>query len=107
MPKVQIFIATYNRSTLVINAINSALNQDFDSFEVIVSDNSSNDETEDLISGFKSKQLTYKRRKPSMPATDHLNSILQEVTSEYFMIFHDDDMMHKDMIKVLYTTMVN
>jgi glycosyltransferase involved in cell wall biosynthesis len=107
MSEIQIFIATHNRPKLVLNAINSVLNQDFDSFEVIVSDNSSNDETENLILRFKNKQLTYKRRKPSMPATDHLNTILKEVTSEYFMIFHDDDIMHKDMIKLLYATIVN
>lgn len=107
MPKIQIFIATYNRPILVVNAINSVLNQDFDSFEVIVSDNSSNDETENLISGLKNKRFSYIRRKPSLPATDHLNCILQEVTSEYFMIFHDDDLMHKDMIKVLYAILAN
>jgi glycosyltransferase involved in cell wall biosynthesis len=107
MSKIQVFIATHNRPKLVLNAINSVLNQDFDSFEVIVSDNSSNDETENLISIFKNKQLTYKRRKPSMSATDHLNSILKEVTSEYFMIFHDDDMMHRDMINVLYSVIAN
>jgi glycosyltransferase involved in cell wall biosynthesis len=57
MPEIQIFIATYNRPTLVVNAINSVLNQDFDSFEVIVSDNSSNDETENLISRLKNKRF--------------------------------------------------
>ena len=107
MPEIQIFIATYNRPTLVVNAINSVLNQDFDSFEVIVSDNSSNDETENLISRLKNKRFSYLRRKPSLPATDHLNCILQEVTSEYFMIFHDDDLMHRDMIKVLYAILAN
>ena len=49
MHKIQIFIATFNRPTLVIKAINSALNQDFDSFELIISDNSTDDETESLI----------------------------------------------------------
>lgn len=103
MHKIQIFIATYNRPTLVINAINSVLNQDFDSFGLIISDNSTNDETESAISELNDKSFTYRRRKPSLSATDHFNCILQEVTSEYFMIFHDDDVMHRDMIKVLYT----
>ena len=40
MIDVQIFIATYNRSNLVVKAINSVLNQTFKSIELIVSDNS-------------------------------------------------------------------
>ena len=71
MNKIQIFIATYNRPTLVINAINSVLNQDFDSFDLIISDNSTNDETENSISGLNDKHLTYKKRKPSLSAKNN------------------------------------
>jgi glycosyltransferase involved in cell wall biosynthesis len=107
MPEIQVFIATYNRPTLVINAINSALNQDFDSFEVVLSDNSTNDETENLISGIKNERLIYRKRKPSLPVIDHLNVILNEVTSEYFMIFHDDDLMYPDILRELYNKLVS
>ena len=105
MPEIQVFIATYNRPAMVFNAVNSALNQDFDSFEVILSDNSSNDETENQIYKIKNDRFVYRRRKPSIHVTDHLNVILQEVTAEYFMIFHDDDIMHRNLIKVLYKLM--
>jgi glycosyltransferase involved in cell wall biosynthesis len=66
MPSVQIFIATYNRPLLLEAAINSTLNQDFDSFEVIISDNSTNDETEKLISRFRDNRLKYIKRRPSL-----------------------------------------
>jgi len=105
MPEIQVFIATYNRPAMVFNAVNSALNQDFDSFEVILSDNSGNDETENQIHIIKNQRFVYKKRKPSLSAVDHLNLILQEVTAEYFMIFHDDDVMHRDLIKILYRLM--
>lgn len=103
MPLIQIFIATYNRPSLVLNAIHSALNQSFDSFEVIVSDNSTNDDTGILISKIEDKRLSYKRRKPTLPAIDHLNTILKDVTADYFMIFHDDDVMHKNMLELQYS----
>lgn len=101
MKQVQLFIATYNRPLLVRNAIQSALNQNFNSVEVIVSDNSTNDETEIFVSGLMNPKLIYKRRIPSLPVIDHLNTILQDVTSEYFMIFHDDDEMYPEMISEL------
>lgn len=106
MPLIQVFIATYNRPSLVLNAIHSALNQDFDSYEVIISDNSTNDETESLVLKIKDKRLSYKKRKPSLPAIDHLNAILNDVTADYFMIFHDDDVMHTEMIKTLYNKLI-
>ena len=107
MALIQVFIATYNRPTLVLNAIQSALNQDFDSFEVIVSDNSTNNETEILISKVNNELLSYKRRRPSLPVIDHLNAILQDVTSEYFMIFHDDDQMYSNMLQELHKNIIS
>ena len=102
MPSVQIFIATYNRPLLLEAAINSTLNQDFDSFEVIISDNSTNDETEKLISRFRDNRLKYIKRRPSLSSfTEHFNVIMQDVTAEYFMIFHDDDIMCENMVSTL------
>ena len=98
--KIQVFLATYNRSHLVENAIVSILNQSFDSFELIVSDNSTNDQTSAIINKKYREQVKYIHRIPSTP--NHFNIILQEVTSEYFMIFHDDDIMHDNMIECLY-----
>lgn len=107
MPEIQLFIATYNRPHLVLNAIHSALNQNCNSFEIIVSDNSVNDDTEKLVSQIVDKRLSYKKRRPSLPVIDHLNAILQDVTAEYFLIFHDDDLMHPDMLNELYRNIIS
>jgi glycosyltransferase involved in cell wall biosynthesis len=102
MPLIQIFIPTHNRPELVMKAIDSALNQDFSSYEVIVSDNSTGDDSGRLISRINDRRLIYKRRIPVLSSSDHFNSILGEVTSDYFMIFHDDDVMYPDMLQILY-----
>jgi glycosyltransferase involved in cell wall biosynthesis len=106
MSLIQIFIATYNRPSFVLNSVNSVLNQVHNSFEVIVSDNSTNDETEILFSHIEDNRLSYRRRRPSLPVIDHLNAILQDVTSDYFMIFHDDDVMLPNMIEELYNMII-
>jgi glycosyltransferase involved in cell wall biosynthesis len=102
MLAVQLFIATHNRPELVVKTIGSALNQKFDSFEVIVSDNSTNDETGEIIKQFEDNRLIYKRRMPPVSSNEHFNAILRDVTSEFFMIFHDDDIMYENMISELY-----
>lgn len=101
MSLVQVFLATYNRPKFVIKAINSVLNQDTNNYELIISDNSTNDETKKILDKEFSNKFTYKRRKPSLNAIEHFNLILSEVSAEYFLIFHDDDLMLPYMLSTL------
>ena len=48
-PLFSIVIPTYNRSELVQGAVRSVLGQTFDDFEVVVSDNCSQDDTREVI----------------------------------------------------------
>lgn len=104
---IQAFILTYNRPLMVVNAIRSALNQDFNSFEIIVSDNSTNDETQLILSSQEFSNIIYRKRVPSLSPSDHFNLVLSEVNSEFFMIFHDDDVMLPNMISTLYNHFLN
>lgn len=94
---------TYNRPDCVLNAIESVRKQTFTDFTLIVSDNSTNRLTEELIrETYSSPDFVYIKREPSVGGIEHLNLILSEVTSDYFMIFHDDDVMHVNMVESLY-----
>ena len=104
--KIQIFLATHNRPDLVLNSIESILNQTYSSFELIISDNSTNDNTQSLIYNTYGNKIKYYRRVPSVTPIEHLNLILKDVSGDYFMIFHDDDVMHKNMLETLYFKIV-
>lgn len=106
MLKIQIFIATYNRPALVSNCIKSVLNQSLRHFELMVSDNSTDNRTTEVVSSFKDERLRYIKRDPSLSISDHINTILDEITGDYFMIFHDDDLMHHNMLENLYDTLI-
>lgn len=106
MDKIQIFIATHNRPLLLLNCIKSVLNQSLSDFELVVSDNSTDNRTTELVSDFTDERIRYIKRNPPLSADDHLNKILDEVTGDYFMIFHDDDIMHFNMLEVLYSTII-
>ena len=94
---------TYNRPDCVINAIESVRKQSFTNFTLIVSDNSTNSLTEELIrKTYIFPDFIYIKREPPVGGIEHLNLILSEVTSDFFMIFHDDDVMHMNMIESLY-----
>ncbi len=102
MKEIQLFIITYNRPSLLVKSLKSALDQDFSSYQVIVSDNSTNNDTQEALSSFKQGSFSYLRREPTLGVFEHLNTVLSEVTSKYFMIFHDDDLMHPNMLSELY-----
>jgi glycosyltransferase involved in cell wall biosynthesis len=101
-PHVQIYIMSYNRPEYIEQTLESVLAQDYPNFEVIVSDNSTHDKVEEFLSRSKlSGRFKYIKRRPSLSVLDHANQIIEEVTSDYFMMFHDDDVMTPTMVTKL------
>ena len=95
-PKVSVCIPTYNRPDFLRQAIESVLAQTFSDYELIISDNASEDSTTDLISSFKDRRIIYIRKEKNIGAIDNFNSCLAAAKGEYITIFHDDDIMLPD-----------
>ena len=51
-PKITLFIPTYRRPDTLKNAIQSAIDQTWKDLQVIICDNASNDETQEVIRRF-------------------------------------------------------
>ena len=49
MDKIQVFILTHNRPTKIQFSIDSVLKQTYKNIELIISDNSTNEDTEKLL----------------------------------------------------------
>ena len=101
--KLTIFVLCHNRPDYARCAINSALQQTNRSFRLIISDNSSNDELYRLIST-EFPSLEIRRRIPSTPSPDHFNKCISEADSEYFCLFHDDDLMEPGYVDAMLQT---
>lgn len=95
MNDLGIFVLCYNRPVYVTEAIDSILNQTYKKFDLIISDNSSNELVQNSIQKYKGiNNLKVLRRHPSADAISHFNLVLQEAQQyKYFMMFHDDDIM--------------
>jgi len=103
-PLVEVFILSYNRPEYILQTIDSVLKQTYPNLRIIVSDNSSKDEVQTKLQGYiETSKITYLHRKPSLPALAHFNAVLLEATSDYFMIFHDDDVLLPEAITKLVT----
>ncbi len=92
-PLVTIGIPTYNRAVLLRRAIESALRQNYENIEVIVSDNASTDETEKLCQVYckQDGRLKYIRQPNNLGATGNFNAVRKHAAGKFFMWLADDD----------------
>lgn len=92
-PLVSIGIPTYNRMELLKRSIKSALIQEYENIEVIVSDNASTDETRNVCLSFRDKdvRLKYFRQQKNVGPNANFDAVLKEASGQYFMWLGDDD----------------
>lgn len=99
-PLVTIGIPTYNRADNYLpNAITSALTQTYHNIEVIVSDNCSTDNTEELVRSISDSRLRYIRPETNIGSNGNFNFCLRAAKGEYFLLLCDDDLIDHDFIE--------
>lgn len=87
---VSVIIPTYNRASRLMAAINSVLNQTYQYFEIIVVDDGSTDETEELINSLDDTRITYiKLEGNSGPS--HARNVGIERSRYKYIAFQDSD----------------
>ncbi len=92
-PKVSIGMPVYNGDDFIRRALDSVLNQTFTDFEVIISDNASDDETEIICREYAAKddRISYFRQKTNIGGTDNFLFVLNKAQSSYFSFLAHDD----------------
>lgn len=92
-PKVSVLIATYNRSHLLPRSIQSVLDQTYSQWELIIADDGSADTTQEVVSGFvsKDKRIVYIRAPHFGSIAKISNFGLKTVKGKYVAILDDDD----------------
>ncbi len=97
-PKVSVCIPTFNRSRFLRESIRSVLSQTFADFELIVVDNASTDGTPEVVSSFQDRRIRYIRHERNIGLQANLNECLRTGQCEFVIIFHDDDIMLRDLL---------
>lgn len=91
-PKVTILIPTYNQAHFVLEAINSALAQNYAPLEVIVGDDASSDETFEVVSCIKDTRLKYVKNPINLGRVRNYNNLLYcHATGNYVINLDGDD----------------
>ena len=103
-------IITHNRPTTLTRSLDSVIAQDFENFFIVVSDNSDNDETRNIMQKYllnSNSRISYMHHDDVPSGIDHFNKVLSNNTFDYFMMFHDDDEMLPQMVGTLYNAIKN
>lgn len=90
--KLQFFILSRDRAELLDQTLASVVPNLTADVQLIVSDNSETDAVSKLLAT-KYPQLDCVRRNPTLPALAHFEAVIEECSSEYVVIFHDDDLL--------------
>jgi glycosyltransferase involved in cell wall biosynthesis len=90
-PTVSVVITTYNRAAQVRDAIRSVLAQSYDSFEIWVVDDGSQDGTEALLQPLLSEKVHYVRQKNGGVSAAR-NTGIKHSRGRYIALLDDDDL---------------
>lgn len=90
MPSVSVIVPTYNREHFLQECIESVLSQTFKDFELIVVDDGSTDQTEDILKRYEDK-LHYKKQEQKGPSSAR-NTGIQYSAGEWICFLDSDDL---------------
>ena len=90
-PTVSVVIPTYNRAMLLPRVIQSVLNQTFKDFELIIVDDSSIDNTQEVIKSFEDERIRYIRHEKNKGGSATRNTGIKVAQGEYIGLLDDDD----------------
>jgi glycosyltransferase involved in cell wall biosynthesis len=95
-----IFVLCYNRPDFARLSIQSIVQQSCQNFHLIISDQSTNNEVEAMVkSDF--PNISYIKRSPSLKHLEHFNVCIKEVITDYYCLFHDDDLMGTNYVETM------
>ncbi|MGF1454659.1 MAG: glycosyltransferase family 2 protein [Alphaproteobacteria bacterium] len=93
MPKVSIGLPVYNGSNYVGSALEAILAQTYTDFEVVICDNASTDDTQEICESFAARdpRIRYIRNPENLGASPNFNKTFHESTGQYFAWHAHDD----------------
>jgi hypothetical protein len=92
-PLISVLIPSFNYARYLPTAIESVLRQDFRDFELLISDDGSNDESVEVIRGYAARdpRIRYHFHSPNLGIPHHWNWCLEAARGEFIKFLFADD----------------
>ncbi|HDR4949054.1 glycosyltransferase family 2 protein [Bacillus cereus] len=101
-PLVSILIPTYNRPVYFKQALISAIVQSYSNIEIIICDDSTNDESQKIVLKYINKfphKIKYYKNKTTIGGRLNFQLALQKANGQYINFLMDDDLFHPQKIE--------
>jgi glycosyltransferase involved in cell wall biosynthesis len=100
MPTVSVIIPSYNHEAYIAECLESVLNQTYQDFEVVFTDDGSTDRTVEIIKRFDDARITLFRHAENKGACVAANNCLQHAGGKYVAMLSSDDAWHPEKLEV-------
>jgi hypothetical protein len=104
-PLVSVIMPVHNRPNLVREAIESVLAQSYSSFELIVCDDASDDETPDVVASYGDPRVRLIRLRRNAGAAAARNKCLDEARGTYIGYLDSDNIWHPQFLRTMVETL--
>ena len=92
-PFFSICLPTYNYCNLLPDAIASVLNQSFDDFELLIQDDGSVDNTDEVVARYRDARIVYEKNEANSGIFGNLNKLCARAKGRYVKILCADDIL--------------
>ena len=101
-PRLSVGIPTYNGHDYLAASIESLLDQSYEDFELIISDNASTDDTADICRRYEKQdsRIRYFRQERNIGGAPNHNFLVEQASGELFKWASDDDLYARDLLKL-------
>lgn len=99
MPKISVCIPAYNSALYIGKTIQSVLDQTFQDYELIIGDDTSVDQTQSVVAGFRDPRIRFYQNERNLGLTGNWNSCVARATGEYVLVLCADDLLEKDCLQ--------
>lgn len=98
-PLVSVCIPAYNNATYIRETIDSVLGQTYESLELVICDDSSMDNTVEVIEGIKDSRIRLIKNHNNLGMSGNWNNCLSHCRGEFIKLLCADDVLRNDAIE--------
>ena len=96
---VSIIMPTYNCAKFIKETIQSVINQTYENWELVIVDDCSKDNTEEIVASFNDKRIKYHRLEKNSGAAVARTTSMKKAIGNYMAFLDSDDLWKKDKLE--------
>ncbi|MES2382055.1 MAG: glycosyltransferase family 2 protein [Bacteroidota bacterium] len=90
---ISVCIPTYNRADFLVSCIQSVLNQNYSNYEIVICDNQSTDNTEEIVKSITDSRIRYIKNSANVGLWGNHNECIKNAKANWIFFLHSDELL--------------